>query len=525
MSAGMNRSAFFLFLNVLIIAICALIYELLAATVASYLLGDSVFQFSTVIGVYLFAMGVGSWLSRYVDERVAWVFIEVELAVALLGGLASPILFLSNAYLDVFPLVLYGLVFLIGMLVGLEIPLLMQILKNTLEFKDLVSRVLAFDYIGALIASLAFPLVLMPRLGVMRTPMVIGILNALVGLWASWLLRSTIKGSVFGLRLRGVLVIVGLAVAIFFARDIEVFSEEGIFGERVMFSRTTPYQRIVVTRNLGGVFKLFLNGHLQFNSLDEYRYHEALVHPAMVSVKAPKRVLVMGGGDGLALREVFRHPGVEEVTLVDLDPGMTNLSDRFPALGQLNENAYHNPKLTVVNADGYIWVRKYQPDARPFDVVIIDFPDPHNYALGKLYSRQFFRLLKRVLAPGGAVAIQCTSPFFAQRTYWCIVKTMEAAGFTAKPYYIAVPSFFGIWGFALARLEKDFPTPDKVPTGLTSPEGRPVQLKCLNDASMKAMFAMPVDLLLPPGTTVEINRLDNQAVVQYHESEWKRYAR
>src|SRR5262249_19662061 len=166
----MNRSHF-LFLNVLVIATCGLVYELLAGTVASYLLGDSVFQFSTIIGVYLFAMGVGSWLSRFVEQRLAWVFIEVELAVALLGGLSAPIFFLSHAYLGFFPIVLYGVVFFIGMLVGLEIPLLMRILKDTLEFKELVSRVLAFDYVGALIASLAFPIFLMPNLGVMRTSM------------------------------------------------------------------------------------------------------------------------------------------------------------------------------------------------------------------------------------------------------------------------------------------------------------------------------------------------------------------
>jgi spermidine synthase len=521
----MNRSVFFLFLNVLIIAICGLVYELLAATIASYLLGDSVFQFSTVIGVYLFAMGVGSWLSRFVGERVARTFIEVELAVALLGGLASPILFLSNAYLNFFAVVLYGVVFFIGMLVGLEIPLLMQILKNTLEFKELVSRVLTVDYIGALIASLAFPLVLMPNLGVMRTSMALGILNALVGLWATWLLRPQIKGDLFFLRLRGVLVVVGLAVAIFYAKRFELWTEEGIFNEPVMFSRTTPYQRIVVTGTRGGPMRLYLNGHLQFSSLDEYRYHEALVHPAMMAVASPKRVLVMGGGDGLALREVFRHPVVEEATLVDLDPGMTTLSDRFPALGQLNEQAYHNDKLTVVNSDAYIWLKKYQPGGKRYDVVIIDFPDPHNYALGKLYSRQFFRLLKRVLAPNAAVAIQCTSPFMAPRTFWCIVKTMEAAGFTVKPYHVAVPSFFGIWGYGLAKLEKDFPTPEGAPTGLKNTAGQEVKLKFLNDAAMQAMFLMPVDLHLPPGVTVEVNRLDNQVVVQYHEAEWKRYAR
>src|SRR5262245_51336232 len=194
----MKRShVVFLMLNVLIIAACGLVYELLAGAIASYLLGDSIFQFSTIIGVYLFAMGVGAWLARFVGEKVAWVFIEVELLVALLGGASAPLLFLSNAYLSYFQFVLYAVVILIGTLVGLEIPLLMRLLKDNLEFKELVSRVLAFDYIGALVASLAFPLILMRYLGPMRTSMAVGLLNAAVGLWATWLLRSQIKGSLF----------------------------------------------------------------------------------------------------------------------------------------------------------------------------------------------------------------------------------------------------------------------------------------------------------------------------------------
>ncbi|MBI1916262.1 MAG: polyamine aminopropyltransferase [Planctomycetes bacterium] len=521
----MNRS-FFLFLNVLIIATCGLVYELLAGTAASYLLGDTVFQFSTVIGVYLFAMGVGSWLSRFIDKQLAWVFVEVELAVALLGGLASPIFFLGHAYLSFFQVVLYAVVFLIGTLVGLEIPLLMRILEGTIEFKDLVSRVLAFDYVGALIASLAFPMLLLPSLGIMRTSLAIGIVNALVGLWATWLLRPQIKGSVTALRARAILVIVLLGVGIVFSNRLILFAEEGIYADPVVFTRTTPYQRIVVTRGTGGVFRLYLNGHLQFNSVDEYRYHEALVHPAMAAVVSPKRVLVLGGGDGLALREVLRHPNVESVTLVDLDPGMTRLSDRYPPLGQLNEQAYHDAKVRVVNEDAYIWVQKAPPDGRPFDVILIDFPDPHSYALGKLYTTHFYRLLKRHLTRDGAIAVQCTSPFMAPKTFWCIVKTLEASGYRVKPYHVAVPSFFGVWGFSLAKREEDeLKVPERVPRDLRRPDGTPVRLRFLNDDALKAMFVFPEDMQLPADEKVEVNRLDNQVVVQYHEAEWKRYVR
>ena len=173
----MNRTPI-LFLNVLIIATCGLVYELLAGTLASYVLGDSVTQFSLIIGIYLFAMGVGAWLSRFLESNLAKRFVEVELAVALVGGASAPLLFLSFARLTGFQLVLYSIVFVIGTLVGLEIPLLMRILKDQLDFKEIVSRVLAFDYIGALLASLLFPLFLVPRMGLVRTSLLIGLLNA-----------------------------------------------------------------------------------------------------------------------------------------------------------------------------------------------------------------------------------------------------------------------------------------------------------------------------------------------------------
>ena len=160
----MNKTPL-LFINVIIIATCGLIYELLAGTLASYVLGDSVTQFSLIIGIYLFAMGVGSWLSRFVENNIAERFIEIELAVAILGGVSAPLLFLSFASLSFFSIILYSVVFGIGTLVGLEIPLLMRILKDELDFKELVARVLALDYVGALAASILFPIFLVPTLG------------------------------------------------------------------------------------------------------------------------------------------------------------------------------------------------------------------------------------------------------------------------------------------------------------------------------------------------------------------------
>src|SRR6266849_1830022 len=494
-----------LFLNVLIIATCGLIYELLAGTLASYVLGDSVTQFSLIIGIYLFALGVGAWLSRFIETGLARKFIEVELGVALLGGASAPLLFLSFGRLSYFPVVLYGLVFAVGVLVGLELPLLMRILKDVLDFKDLVSRVLTFDYVCALIASLLFPLFLVPKLGLVRTSLVFGLLNASVGLWATWFMRPLIKGEVSGLRGRAVIVIALLGIGIIKANALTTLSEDELFADEIIYSRTSQYQRIVVTRGRAG-FQLFLNGHLQFSSTDEYRYHEALVHPPMMLAGSPRNILVLGGGDGLALREILRYPSVESVTLVDLDPAMTKLSDAFSPLAELNKHSFSDPRIHVVNEDAMIWLE--QPRG-PYDVAIVDFPDPNTFALGKLYTTRFYRLLRDHLTLEAAVTVQSTSPLFARRSYWCIIRTLEAAGFFVRPYHATVPSF-GVWGFALARRQR-FPMPSRVI----------LPLRSLDEKTLAAMFVLPPDMGPLP---VEINRLDNQMLVRYYEEEWKKWS-
>ena len=494
-----------LFLNVLIVATCGLIYELLAGTLASYVLGDSVTQFSLIIGIYLFAMGVGSWLSRFIDKGLPRRFVDIELAVAILGGFSAPLLFISFSRVSYFYALLYSVVFAIGVLVGLEIPLLLRILKNEIEFKELVSRVLAFDYVGALLAAILFPIFFVPRLGLIRTSLVFGMLNAAVGLWGTWLLRPLIKGSITGLRVKAVVVMALLLVGLIKANKLTSLAEDEMFADEIVYTKDTPYQRIVITRGRAG-FQLFLNGNLQFSSTDEYRYHEALVHPAMLLSNNPRRVLVLGGGDGLAVREILKYPTVERVTVVDLDPEMTRLSSRFPLLARLNQDAFNNPRVQVVNEDAFIWVEETsEPD---YDTAIIDFPDPNTFALGKLYTTRFYRLLRSRLTENAAVAVQSTSPMFARNSFWCIIRTLEASGLAVKPYYTAVPSF-GLWGFALARAS-DFEIPRHPPAGL----------KFLDDQTLTAMFTLSKDIEPVP---VEINRLDNQVLVRYYEGEWKRF--
>lgn len=485
----------------------------MAGTLASYVLGDSVTQFSTVIGVYLSALGLGAWLSRYVTRGLARRFIEVELTVALVGGALAPLLFFSFGYLPTFfrP-VLYGLVLLVGTLVGLEIPLVLRLLREVVDFRELVAKVLTFDYIGALVASLLFPILLVPTLGLVRTSLAFGIANAGVGLWSTWLF-APLLGPARLLRAQAIFVLVVLSGGFAFADRLTELAEEELYADPVVFAKTTRYQRIVMTRR-GGHFQLFLNGNLQFASADEYRYHEALVHPALATAPRATRVLILGGGDGLAAREVLRDPRVREVVLVDLDPEMTRLGRENPMLRQLNADSLRDPRVRVVNEDALIWLGRAgtrgDDDAHAaaglFDVALVDFPDPHNFSLGKLYTTHFYRLLQARLDPEGVVAVQSTSPLMARRSYWCINATLEATGFHVVPYRASVPAF-GEWGFSLAAL-RPLEVPREVLPGL----------RYLNAETLAGLFAFSPDMAR---VEAGVNRLNNQLLVQYYEDEWR----
>jgi spermidine synthase len=495
-----------LFLSVLLIAACGLIYELVASALASYLLGDSVTQFSTVIGTYLFAMGVGSWLSRFLSRGLVARFISIELLVGLVGGFSSTILFLAFAYTGAFRLVLYVLVVILGVFVGLEIPLLMRILKDRYAFKDVVANVLTFDYLGALAASLAFPILLVPRLGLVRSALLFGIVNASVALWSVWLFRAHL-GARRVLAGSCVAVLLVLSAGMAGATRITNLAEDNIYSDEVIFSRNTRYQRIVLTAWKDDL-RLWLNSHLQFSSRDEYRYHEALVHPGLSARPSARRVLVLGGGDGLAVRELLKHPAVESITLVDLDPEMTRIFSTHPTLVALNQGSLSSPKVHVVNDDAFVWLDKH-PDM--FDFVVVDFPDPNNYGVGKLYTTAFYRLLTRHLSRDGLVVVQATSPLFARKSYWCIAETMHQAGLTTYPYHLYVPSF-GEWGFVLGSLEGDY----------TPPTTLPEHLRYLTVAEVPRMFEFSADM---QPVAVEPNRLNTQVLVRYYEQEWDRVNR
>lgn len=495
----------FLLFSVFVISTCGLIYELISGTLASYTLGDSVTQFSTVIGAYLFAMGLGSYLSKFIEKNLVATFIRVELIIGLVGGFSASILFLLFEYVEHFRIILYSLVLVIGMLVGLEIPLVMRILKENFQsFKDLVSLVFSFDYIGALIASIAFPLLLVPHLGLARSALLFGIINVLVAFVTVYVFRDKLKNPQIWYN-RSIACIFLLVLGFYFSNSMMKLTEKVAFEGNVIFNKKSHYQNIVLTRN-GSAVELYLNRNLQFNSKDEYRYHEALVHPGLSILKNPKKVLILGGGDGLAVREVLKYPEIDSITLVDLDPKITHLFSTLPVLYNINEQALLSEKLTIYNQDAFLWLKNNRIE---FDFVIIDLPDPTSYALGKLYSNHFYRYLIKSVHREGLVAIQSTAPYISPQSYWCIANTLESVGFQTKAYTTYIPSF-GLWGFHLAS---------KGPRNHTQ-TNLPKDLKYISKEVIPALFEIPKDMAK---RETEINALNNQALVRYFEDEWQRY--
>jgi spermidine synthase len=492
-----------LLITAFVISTCGLVYELIAGTAASYLLGDSVTQFSTVIGVYLFSMGIGSYLSKYVDENVVGTFVRVELLVGLVGGTSAAALFTLFEHVGSFRILLYSLVSIIGVLIGLEVPLLMRILKERLEFKELVSQVFTFDYVGGLIASLLFPLVLVPYLGLVRACFLFGLLNIAVAVWTLHIFKSELTW--YRTMLSGALAVAVVLVCGFvYSEKLMTWGESASFPDPIIFSRTTPYQRILITSN-GKDMRLFLNGNLQFSSRDEYRYHEALVHPALSALTEPKSVLVLGGGDGMAVRELLKYPGIRSITLVDLDKEMTALFRSQSFLTHLNNNSLNDPRVHLITSDAFVWLRATN---QRFDAAIVDFPDPSNFSLGKLYSQTFYKTLRSVLNDGGLVVVQSTSPYFAKNSFWCVVDTLASAGFHTTPYHAYVPSF-GEWGYVIGSL-----TPYNVPAHF------PEHLRFVTPATVAQMLSFAPDML---PTMHTINRLNNQSLVHLFESEWGDY--
>ncbi|MDI3420325.1 polyamine aminopropyltransferase [Streptomyces luteolus] len=427
---------------VFISAACGLVYELELVALASYLIGDSVTQASVVLSVMVFAMGIGSLLAKHLRCRAAAAFGAVEAALALVGGCSALALYAGFVWGAGTRVLLVAFSLAIGVLIGAEVPLLMTLIQRIRrqDAGGAVADLFAADYVGALVGGLAFPFLLLPLLGQLTGALLTGAVNAIAGgALVLWLFRHDLSA-----RTRRRLLAANLAVLVLLATlaagvgDFERAARRTMYGADVRVALRTDVREIVLTggeESTPGSFGLYLDGRLRAGGRDAHRYHEALVHPAMRGPHA--RVLILGGGDGLAAREVLRHPGVDRVDVVVRDAELVDLARTDPALSALNAHAYDNPRLHVVHGDAFQWLREPRTGgaSRPYDVVIADLPEPGGTESAKLYSQEFFGLATRALAPGGRLAVHAGAAG-RPRVFWTVEAGVRAAGLRTAPYRV-----------------------------------------------------------------------------------------
>ncbi|ACF13648.1 Spermine synthase [Chloroherpeton thalassium ATCC 35110] len=469
-------------LSIFATGLSGIVAEYIMATLATYLIGNAVVQWTLTISVMLFAMGVGSRQSKFTGEsRVLDMFILTELLLSLLVALSATTAYFLTAYIRQAAFVIYPTAFVIGFLIGMELPLATRLNDRFEELRINISSVMEKDYFGALFGGIFFAFFALPHLGLTYTPIVLGSLNFLIAAMLFFEFRESVhfKQALFGGAIGSAIFLVAL---FFLAKPIVLFGEQQRYQDRVVYEEQTVYQKIVVTE-WRGYYWLYLNNNEQFSSYDEERYHEPLVHPAMRASVSRRHILILGGGDGLALREILKYPDVETITLVDIDPQMTELAKTHPIFSTLNHASLESEKLTVINQDAYTFLMSAP---MIYDVVLVDLPDPKSVDLARLYSKEFYELVKKHLAKGGTMVTQATSPSFARKAFLSIQKSVEAAGLPALGYHNHVPTM-GEWGWVLG-VNLDSLSRAKIKQTLSSLEFDSLDTRFLNHDAMLSML-------------------------------------
>jgi spermidine synthase len=507
-----DRGSIGIFFAALIVAVGGIIYELILATASSYLVGNSVLHFSLTIGFFLFGMGFGSYLSKFIKSDPEERFLKVEIALSFIGGNSVIMLFFVYGFTELFYPFLILLIFVMGCLIGFEIPLMLQIMNKIKksDWQSNVSNILSLDYLGALIASIAFPILILPYLGLIRSAYLVGILNLGIASILYFSFREGLKkprGLLVSLIAVGAVLLIGFL----YSSVISAKIEQKLYQDEIIHSSQSQYQKIVVTSYKDDL-RMYLNGNLQFSSVDEYRYHESLVHiPYSFVNSRVENVLVLGGGDGLVVRELLKYDDIESIIVVDLDPEVVGLAMEHEAIKKLNEDSFRNDKVEVIHKDAYKFLEE---SLYSYELVIIDLPDPNDEALNKLYSKSFYDLVSRSLSVGGVFVTQSTSLYFSNTTFWTIENTIEEAGFFTYPYHANIPSF-GDWGFVIgSQFELDANNID-LKDGL--------ELRYLDNRIASSLFLIPDDLAKENIEEVQVNSIFNPVLQIIYEKDYKEW--
>lgn len=485
---------------VFIAGLCSIIYELLISTAATYFLGDGVKQFSIIIGIYLFSMGIGAFLSKYLKDKPLDFFVYTEYILGFIGGISVPLIYFL--FVNIGPTALQisclGIIFIIGLLTGMEVPLL-TFATNELDFKKNLSNILSLDYIGGLIATLIFPFVLLPFVGLFYSSLIFGILNIALGMFLNITLLK--KRNLWV----GIIAMIILLSLVGYGGKLLKIWDEKIYKNPIVLNVQTPYQKIVMTKKQDDI-RLFLNRVIQFSSADEHRYHEPLIHIPIALHQNPKDILILGGGENLASREVLKHSNIHSVDVVDIDSTMFYLAKHNTHLRTINDNAASNNRVHLIVQDAFTYLYGTQ---KRYDVIISDLPDPTNEAIARLYSKQFFLLTKKALKDDGVFVTQSGEIYFSNTVFSCINNTLKNVYEHVDTYHSYIPSF-GDWGFNIAFKNNPKHGIKNIPS----------ETKFLTVDQANQAFKMPKDIII---ATTEVNTLDNPIILNYFIDDWNKW--
>ena len=397
----MSKKYRLLMLTTLIISGCSMCYELIISAVSSYLLGNSTLQYSITIGLYMAALGFGSYISKFFKKNLFNIFVTIELCIGIVGGVSSLLLFLSNIYISNYAVVMYLEIIIIGTLAGAEIPIMTRIIEaDENDLSVTLSSIFSFDYIGGLFGAIAFPLLLLPKLGYFATSFLCGLLNIVAAMLILWRFGERVR-EIRIYRLLASCIALFMVLGMIFADNISQSIEDGLYRDHIIYMEQTEYQKIVMTRHRDDV-RLYIDGNCQFSTIDEYRYHEALVHIPMSELDNRSEILILGGGDGLAVREVLKYDEVKKIDLVDLDSEMIRICSTNENITSINQDSLKSEKLFVYNEDAYEYLETCNEQ---YDLIIVDLPDPNCESLNKLYSNIFYRMCGGCLKDDGVMVI------------------------------------------------------------------------------------------------------------------------
>ncbi len=515
---NVRRFSFILKASVFATGLAGIVAEYVLSTLATYLLGNAVFQWTITMSLMLFAMGLGSRLSKFFRNNLLDLFIGVEFLLSALCASASVLAYGLAAYTSYIGLVIYALAIAIGLLIGFEIPLVTRINEDYEELRTNIANVMEKDYYGALAGGLLFAFVALPYLGLTYTPIALGTVNFVVAsvfLWSFRHLlyrRRTALSGFFGVTLF-------LCVLALYAQPIILYGEQSRYRDKIVYEEQSIYQKLVITQWRNHHW-LFINGQEQFSTYDEERYHEPLVHPAMQLTTAHDRILVLGGGDGLAVRELLKYKDLGTVTLVDLDPSMPRLAKTHPVLLAANGNSLSDPRVTIVHEDAGSFLRD---SADLYSVIIIDLPDPDTVDLMHLYSLDFYQSVRDHLAADGVVVTQAGSPYFATLAFLCIDKTMQAAGIVTLPYHNQVPTM-GEWGWVMGmRADRHSTAGMRERLAHVRLDGIPTRF--LNEEALGALFRFGKGVFdRPDAAEVQVNTRHRPVLYRYYrQARWDVY--